>query len=223
MATCASIDLPRLQLSELERRGSISDEQLVERSLGGDEDAFRVLYERYRRRVIATVRRIVHDPEDARDVAQEVFAKVYRSLSTWDARRSKFSTWLYRLASNHAIDCWRSRRRNVEVSLDSEDLTARTGMRAARADAVMSFHPERDLEQKERIAQIRRSVESLPPLQRKIFFLRHFRGFRLQEIAASEGHKLATVKTSLYRATHVLQRRLRPLSGFGEENLIVAM
>lgn len=222
MVCYAGIDAPSFRFSDLGRQDALSDEELVEHSLAGNDEAFRVLYDRYRRRVFATVRHIIRDPEDARDLVQEIFAKIYRSLSSWDAHRAKFSTWVYRLAANHAIDCWRSRRRNVELSLDSVEVPVEARLRVPHADAAMSFQPERAFEQKERIAQIRRSVDSLPPLQRKVFFLRHFRGFKLHEIAESEGHKLATVKTSLYRATQVLRRRLRPLNSFGKENLLPA-
>jgi RNA polymerase sigma factor (sigma-70 family) len=86
----------------------------------------------------------------------------------------------------------------------------------------MIFHAERALERKERIAEIRRFVNGLPPLQRRVFLLRHFQGFKLNEIAQSEGHKLATVKTSLYRATQHLRRRLHAMNGFSETDLMPA-
>jgi deoxyxylulose-5-phosphate synthase len=87
------------------------DEDLVEGTLGGDENAFSQLYERYRQPVYATAYRIIQSAEDARDATQEVFVKLYRSLRSWNPRKASFSTWIYRLASNHAIDCWRARNR----------------------------------------------------------------------------------------------------------------
>ncbi len=222
MACHAGIDQVRPMFLERGARESLTDEALVKISLSGDEDAFRVLYERYRRRVTATVSRIIRDRDDAEDVAQEVFTKIYRSLPSWEPARAKFSTWIYRLASNHAIDCWRSRRRSFDILSNGEEMLEGARPRSTCADFGTDIDPERDLEQKETIAQIRRSVDSLPPLQRRVFFLRHFQGFKLNEIAASEGHKLATVKTSLYRATQHLRHRLRLLNGFGEEDLVAA-
>ena len=101
---------------------SVSDEDLVERTLLGDESAFSELYDRYRRPVFSTAYRIIQNPEEAMDATQEIFVKLYRSLPGWNARKASFSTWLYRLASNHAIDCWRLRRRRSEAPL-SDDAT----------------------------------------------------------------------------------------------------
>ena len=221
MVSCAGNDADGRGEPDSESRTALPDEQLVERCIKGDEEAFRVLYDRYRRRVFATVRRIVRNREEAQDVTQEVFAKLYRSLSSWDSRRAKFSTWLFRLAANHAIDAWRSSRRRVELSLEGDGMDGSL-RRPFPYPCRMVFYAERALERKERIAEIQRFVNGLPPLQRKVFLLRHFQGFKLHEIAESEGHKLATVKTSLYRATQHLRRRLQALHGFGETDLMPA-
>jgi RNA polymerase sigma-70 factor (ECF subfamily) len=186
----------------------VSDEELVERTLRGEDDAFRCLYDRYRRRVFATVRRIIRDTEDARDAMQEVFVKVYRALSGWDPRRARFSTWLYRLAANHAIDNWRMQRRRTGIPWEEMQggscarLIAKASAGRDGLDPVMAF------EREERLSEIRRHVNELPALQRKVFVLRHFHGWKLHEIAAAEGRKLATVKTSLYRATIVLRGKI---------------
>jgi RNA polymerase sigma-70 factor (ECF subfamily) len=221
MVSCAENAADCHREHDFGSRIALPDARLVEWSMKGDEEAFRVLYDRYRRRVFATVRRIVKNREEAQDVTQEVFAKLYRSLSRWDSGRAKFSTWLFRLASNHAIDAWRSSRHRIELSLEGEGMDGRPG-RPLQYHNKMIFHAERVLERKERIAEIRRFVNGLPPLQRRVFFLRHFQGFKLNEIAESEGHKLATVKTSLYRATQHLRRRLQSLNGFGETDLMAA-
>jgi len=221
MVSCAGNDADCCKAQYSGSCAALPDEQLVLLSMKGDEEAFRALYDRYRRRVFATVRRIVRNREEAQDVTQEVFAKLYRSLSSWDSGRAKFSTWLFRLAANHAIDAWRSSRRRAELSLEGEGSDGGT-MRPIQYHNKMVFHAERALERKERIAEIRRFVDGLPPLQRRVFFLRHFEGFKLNEIAKSEGHKLATVKTSLYRATQHLRRRLQPLNGFCETDLMPA-
>ncbi len=221
MVSCAESAADCRREHDLGSRIALPDERLVEWSMKGDEEAFRMLYERYRRRVFATVRRIVRNREEAQDVTQEVFAKLYRSLSRWDSGRAKFSTWLFRLAANHAIDTWRSSRHRVELSLEGEGTYGGPG-RPFQYHNKMIFHAERALERKERIAEIRRFVNGLPPLQRRVFLLRHFQGFKLNEIAQSEGHKLATVKTSLYRATQHLRRRLHAMNGFSETDLMPA-
>ena len=183
-----------------------SDEDLVSKIVGGEEEAFSQLYDRYRLRIYATVYRVIQDAAEAQDATQEVFIKLYRSLSDWDARKAKFSTWLYRLAANHAIDCWRIRRRRRETQ--SAEVPDREALPdKGISDAILT--PFGVLEKKESIAQIRSCVEDLPELQKKVFLLRYFQDLKLEEIAEMEECSLGTVKTSLFRATHSVRRALR--------------
>jgi len=187
-----------------------SDEDLVAKTLEGEEVAFSLLHDRYRQRIYSTVYRIIQDAAAAQDATQEVFIKLYRSLSDWNPRRAKFSTWLYRLAANHAIDCWRTRRRRLEAppfdASDREYIPERS-----ISDAI--FTPFGALERKEIVEQIRRRVDDLPELQKKVFLLRYFEDLKLEEIAEMEDCSLGTVKTSLFRATHSLRRTLRRAGG----------
>jgi RNA polymerase sigma-70 factor (ECF subfamily) len=188
----------------------ISDEDLVEKTLGGEENAFSQLYDRYRRPVYSTVYRIVQDVDEAQDATQEVFIKLHRSLGSWNPRKAKFSTWLYRLAANHAIDCWRARHRRAEEQMPDD-----SGEKILRenpfGEAIRS--PYHEFENRERVDEIRRCVDSLPDLQKKVFILRYFQELKLEEIADVESCSLGTIKTSLFRATHALKRTLRRSRG----------
>jgi RNA polymerase sigma-70 factor (ECF subfamily) len=184
----------------------LTDENLVESTLGGDEDAFSHLYERYRRPVYSTVFRVIQNVEEAQDATQEVFVKLYRSLHNWDPEKAKFSTWLYRLAANHAIDCWRTRRRRAESQLPGE-APERLFSESPLRYAIRS--PYREAEAREQVQEIRRCVDALPDLQKKVFILRYFQELKLEEIADVEDCSLGTVKTSLFRATHAVRRALR--------------
>jgi RNA polymerase sigma-70 factor (ECF subfamily) len=187
-----------------------SDEDLVAKTLEGEEVAFSQLHDRYRQRIYSTVYRIVQDAAAAQDATQEVFIKLYKSLSDWNPRKAKFSTWLYRLAANHAIDCWRTRRRRFEVP--SSDTSDREYVpERSISDAI--FTPLGALERKEIVEQIRRCVDDLPELQKKVFLLRYFEDLKLEEIADMEACSLGTVKTSLFRATHSVRRALRRAGG----------
>jgi RNA polymerase sigma factor (sigma-70 family) len=186
------------------------DEDLVARILAGEEDAFSQLYDRYRQRIFATVYRIIQDAAEAQDAIQEIFLKIYRSLPEWDQRRAKFSTWIHCLAANHAIDCWRVRRRRNEVQPDEEADRELSPSGPAR-DAIVS--PLAALEKMESIDQIRRCVEDLPELQKKVFLLRYFQDLKLEEIAEAEDCSLGTVKTSLFRATHAVRHAVRRMGG----------
>ncbi len=184
---------------------SLPDEDLVRRCRRGEEDAFCQLYQRYSRPVLSTAYRIIRNQDDAQEATQEIFLKVYRSLADWNPERSKLSTWLYRLAVNHAIDRWRAERRRLrwETVTDPSD-----GVFRRRPSADPGTGPHAALERKELTVEIRRSARRLPGLQRRLFLLRHFYGFGLEEIARMEGRSLGTVKGLLFRASQAVRRRL---------------
>lgn len=186
------------------------DEDLVAKTLKGEEDAFSQLYDRYRQRIYSTVYRIIQDAAEAQDATQEIFIKLYRSLSDWNPQKAKFSTWLYRLATNHAIDCWRSRRRRHETQ-NPDDRKENSRTEYSMGDAILT--PFGALEQKESLDRIRRCVDNLPELQKKVFLLRYFQELKLEEIAEIEDCSLGTVKTSLFRATHSVRRSIRRIGG----------
>lgn len=184
---------------------SLSDEKLVKNVLKGDESAFSQLYDRYRQPVYSTAYRFLQNVEEAQDATQEIFIKLYRSLQNWNSSKSKFSIWLYRIAVNHAIDCWRSRRYRAESQLD-ENMAEQILRGQAVAGTVRS--PFSDMEHREGMALLRRCIDSLPDLQKKIFILRYFQDLKLAEIAEIENCNLGTVKSSLFRATQSVRKSL---------------
>ena len=190
------------------RRDVIPDEELVERSLRGEEDAFRNLYERYRHPVYAAVYRVVLDHEEAQDATQEAFISVYRSLAVWSPQRANFLPWIYRVATNRAIDYWRVRQRRAEVPLtETSDMKSGVASRYRRTMEPV----ERTVEKEKRIAEVRHCMEALPQPQRRFMVLRYCEGLKLKEIADKERCKIGTVKSVLHRATHTLRLKLRRL------------
>ncbi len=185
--------------------GLTDDADLVRRLSGGEEEAFARIYLRYRRRVFSTAYRIMRDAADAQDATQEIFLKAYRALPSWNPDKSSLSTWLFRLASNHAIDCWRSRKRRLRAESGGEHLES-SEPRSARAE----FHrsPLRLLEAREAADMIACCIGELPDLQRRFVVLRYFGELTLAEIAELEGRSIGTVKGLLHRATHSVRRRL---------------
>jgi RNA polymerase sigma-70 factor (ECF subfamily) len=183
---------------------TLSDEDLVRRCRSGEEDAFAQLYHRYRKPVLWTAYRIIRNMEDAREATQEIFLKVYRSLAEWNPDKSKLSTWLYRLAANHAIDRWRAHQRRLQWEFPgpTETRDHRRYFADPRAE------PLDVLERKETACEIRRCTRRLPRLQQRLFVLRHYYGFGLAEIASIEGRSLGTVKGLLFRAATTMRRRL---------------
>ena len=188
---------------------SLSDEKLVRNALGGDESAFSQLFDGYRQLVYSTAYRFLQNVEEAQDATQEIFIKIFRSLQNWDSGKSKFSTWIYQIAANHSIDSWRSRKRRAEFQLD-ENIERILREQAMSAPGRSPFI---EMDQKESIALLRKCIDSLPDLQKKIFILRYFQDLKLIEIAEVENCNIGTVKTSLYRATKTVRKSLGRLRG----------
>ena len=185
--------------------GTLPDEILALRFRNGEEEAFSQLYARYKLRVLSTANRIIRNPTDAQDATQEIFLKLYRTLPEWNPSKARLSTWLYRLAANHAIDCWRARRRRLALEIAGETGGEIIAMHTASEPAAT---PYRALAMKEETGEIQRCLERLPELQRRFFILRYLYGLSLNEIAAREARSLGTVKGLLFRATRAVRRRL---------------
>lgn len=157
---------------------------LVERFLGGDQTAFSALYERYYEKVFAIARGILIDADEAADAVQEVFTLVFRHLGRFD-RRSRFSTWLFRIAVNRSIQHARSgKNRSKWVPLDEA---------MAQADEVQSGSADID-------PMIAAAMSKLQPQDRALLTLFYWEELSLQEIAESIGCSVNAAKTRLFRA-----------------------
>jgi RNA polymerase sigma-70 factor, ECF subfamily len=167
-----------------EGAGSFDEDTiLVDRFIAGDQSAFEALYSRYYTRVFNLARGVLIDPEEAADAAQEIFALVYRNLPKFH-RQSKFSTWLFRISVNRAIQESRKRRfRNKTLELDQ----------AAEHPAPSQGGPEPD-------PRVQLAMEMLAPPDRAIITLFYWQELSLQEIADSMDINLNAAKTRLYRA-----------------------
>jgi RNA polymerase sigma-70 factor (ECF subfamily) len=181
-----------------------TDEDLVAAVLGGDRDRFGDLVDRYQVRLVNYLFRLLRNVEDAHDLAQEVLVKVYQVLDRYDPQ-FKFSTWLFRVAQNAAIDQIRRRRLKV-VSLRQEDDEGE-----GRDWDVPS--PERgpygDMRNRERGDAIQEAIDSLPWEYRELILLRHFGELPYENIAQLKEMPLGTVKNKLFRGRQMLKERLQ--------------
>jgi RNA polymerase sigma-70 factor (ECF subfamily) len=180
------------------------DLDLVQRALAGSQDAYRDLLLRYQRPVLSLIRRMVRNSSQAEDLAQEVFLKAFRALGSYDQGR-KFSSWLFKIAHNTAIDQLR-RKELVTVPLetpdrDEPDLVAM--LPDASAETPAGRAQRRDL-----AAAIEGAVGSLKPLYREVVVLRYQEGLMYEEIAEVTGLPLGTVKTHLFRARKAMVAHL---------------
>lgn len=184
----------------------LDDRALVARILEGDRDRFTELVTRYERRVINYVYRITHRYEDAHDLAQEIFVKVFLALDRYDPKY-QFSTWLFRIAQNSAIDALRKKSLS-EVSLTRPADEESPSKEREFADGGVS--PYRAMKNKQLGAAIDKAVEKLPPDYRELIQLRHFAELSYEEIATMKRLPLGTVKNKLFRARNLLKEVLDP-------------
>ena len=180
----------------------LDDRELVQRTQDGDQDAYRVLVERYQGRIFAVAYGLLHNREDAREVTQEAFIKAFRNLSGF-RRDSSFYTWLYRITVNLGIDFRRRAYRNRETgNLDetrlSPDVSAPTSPRPMG-------NPGRSLERKELRERIRAAIDQLPDEQKTVIILREVEGFSYKEIAETMDCAEGTVMSRLFYARKKLQ------------------
>ena len=179
------------------------DADLVAAALKGNEDCFGDLVKRYQGRLVNYLYRLLRDNAEAHDLAQEVFLKVYKALDRYDPKY-KFSTWLFRVAQNAAIDQIRKRRLQL-VSMD------RVG--GEDSDRTWEFpsgdpNPYGDLRNRERGDAIQEAIERLPWQYRELIILRHFGELSYEEIATLKEMPLGTVKNKLFRGRQLLKEEL---------------
>ena len=171
------------------------ENEIIRSVLRGNVNDFEKLVTAYEKNVYSLALRMVGDPEDAADMTQETFIKAYRSLSSFRGD-SKFSSWLYRIASNVCLDFLRSRSRHPQVSLSSSDEDGRTAFELPD----MSRNPEEQLMKKLSMEAVRRGLEQLPEQQRQILVLRELGGLSYAELAQTLGLEEGTVKSRIFRA-----------------------
>jgi RNA polymerase sigma-70 factor (ECF subfamily) len=187
---------------------NLPDADVVALAKEGRESAFRELVRRYDRPVFSLVFRLVRDKDTAEDLAQETFVKVLNNIERYRPE-FKFSSWLFKIANNVAID--HLRKRSVDtVSLDgSRWATSTDEMQATSVRAVdASQSPLEELESRELGGAIERAIGSLRPEYRACILLRHVEDRSYEEIAATLDLPLGTVKTYIHRARHELRKAL---------------
>ncbi len=174
----------------------MNDEQIIERVLRGDADAYRLLVERHERSVFGFVHGMVRNVSDVEDLAQEVFMAAFKNLGSFDARRAKFSTWLLTIAHNR---CCNHLKRRSQRSSDMNE--------------VMSGLPSPDkaTANRETWDRLDEALNNMSIEQRTAFILAEIQQIPVAEIAAMEGLPLGTVKSRISRAKERLRRELKDL------------
>jgi RNA polymerase sigma-70 factor, ECF subfamily len=181
--------------------GSITDRELVATAVTGVEGGFEELVKRYQRPISAYVYRMVGDYESALDLTQEIFMKVYGSLNKYRSE-FKFSTWIYKIAHNAAVDhLRRNSTREQSIVKGSEGDEYELPIESER------LSPELESERKERRIEIETVIRALPAAYRELIILRHSQDLTYEEIVEVTGLPLGTVKNRLFRAREMMRQQ----------------
>ena len=181
------------------------DTQDMARLAAGHDTALNDLMTRHADKLFHYLLRSLQNEEDAADLAQETFVKIYQNRARFDARQ-KFSTWLYAIASNLVRDRFRWRLRHAQVSLDAKDEARGTGLHDKLAEDRPS--PVETIQTEERAEAVRRAVAALPEELRLPLILTEYEGRSQAEVGEILGCTTKAVETRLYRARQLLRARL---------------
>ncbi len=187
----------------------MSDAQLVQAHLAGQERAFDVLVTRYQVRLLNFVYRIVGDRERAEDLVQEAFIRVHRHLGRFD-RSKKFSTWIYTIASNLAKNELRNRARSPLVLFTALTPQWEDDERPLEFEDSSDAQPDEVFRQRHLREAVEQSVAKLPAHHRDVFVLREIEGRSYEEIADITNCNLGTVKSRLNRARNAFAEIIEP-------------
>lgn len=192
------------------------DEEIVSYIVKGKTELFSVIIDRYQSKVFSTAYNYTHDYEEARDLTQEIFIKLYNNLQGY-RNKASFSTWLYRIAVNRCID-WTRKKRLLTVSVIHDSSEEEIDIYDTIADGAGG--PEEALIKQESKAYIRKVVEDLPEIYKTVIILYYFEDFSPQEISEITDVPKRTIETRLYRGRNLLKLRLEELVYGGEKHVL---
>jgi RNA polymerase sigma-70 factor (ECF subfamily) len=172
-----------------------TDQITIRRAINGDESALRAIWTQHAPRIDALVRRLVGDPDQSADVAQEVWIQIFRALPGYRGE-SQFSTWAHRIAVNRTLNALRSLRRVSRIEVDMEE---------------DSFSVEHEGDRSMLAQTIDEAVQKLSPGARHVFVLHDVEGYTHEEIATELGITSGGSKSQLFKARAKLRRLLAPL------------
>jgi len=184
---------------------ALSDEEVVRRVCAGESGLFELLLRRYNQRVYRVGRSVLHDDAEAEEVAQEIWVRIYTHLSQF-ARRSRFSTWLTRIAYHQAWAHAKRRKRLQSVDVEAHHRRRDSGASAGR-------DPEQEVSRRELRSVLERAVDSLPLAYRTVFMLREVEEMSTEETATALQLTRSAVKVRLHRARALLRRELSDRAG----------
>ncbi|MDZ7757465.1 RNA polymerase sigma factor [Rhodohalobacter sp.] len=188
---------------------SLEDDKLVARAVAGDQGAYKSLMEKYETPLFFHLLKMVKDKEQVRDLVQEAFMKAFDNLQSYNTNYA-FSTWLYRITTNHAIDYLRKKKLQT-TSIDEPVKTKEGEMNIQLEDEHSGT--DRKIIRKQRSDIIHEAIEDLPDKYRVVIKLRHFEELSYDEISEQLDLPLGTVKAHIFRAREMLYKELKDRRG----------
>jgi RNA polymerase sigma-70 factor (ECF subfamily) len=183
------------------------DDQLIADALQGDQKAYEALLARHNKAIFHVVMKIVRNREEAQDLVQETFMKAFNALASYRSEY-RFSTWLYKIAANCAIDFVRKKRIDA-LSLDKPIETKDGTVEFEVPDS--SWDPEQDWVRKQKLKSIEEAIDALPGKYREVIIHRHRDDKPYEEIADILKVPVGTVKARIFRARELLKKKLKPI------------
>lgn len=184
---------------------SLEDDQLVSQAMDGDQAAFRQLMEKYQKPLYFHVIKMVKDKEQIEDLIQESFVKAFDNLSSYNTNYA-FSTWLYRITTNHTIDYLRKKK--LETMSISDPVKTKDGEMSIQLEDEQA-ETDRRIIRKQRSKIIHQAIEDLPDKYRVVIKMRHLEELSYDEIATELDLPLGTVKAHIFRAREMLYKALK--------------
>jgi len=192
-------DIHRKDASE----SSLEDDQFVKRAINGDQEAFKLLMNKYQKPLYFHIIKMVKNHEQIEDIIQESFVKAFSNLDSYNTNYA-FSTWLYRITTNHTIDYLRKKK--LQTTSIDEPVRAKDG--EMQFQIVGSAETDRKIIRKERKKIVSEAIQNLPDKYREVIEMRHLEEMSYQEISDELDIPLGTVKAHIFRAREMLYKAL---------------
>ena len=184
----------------------MSDTEIINQLKQGNEAAFRKLVDNYQKLVVNTCYGMVHNREDAEDIAQDVFVEVYRNVEHFRAD-ARLSTWLYRIAVNRSLNHIRDNKKHKWFQSFENEVEAKN-RQLMQVESSKSDQPEYEMENKQRAIILHEAINSLPENQKVAFTLNKYEELSYQEISEVMDMSVSSVESLLFRAKKNLQKKL---------------
>jgi RNA polymerase sigma-70 factor, ECF subfamily len=190
------------------KRMAVNDTELILQAQRGNMDAFEKLVQRYDKQVLTIAAGYVNSSDDAKDIYQEVFLRVYKGIPKFQ-HKSEFSTWLFRITTNVCLSHRSLRKRHSHTSLD-QNISNNDGATYTLKDKLPSdAETDRKTHDAEISLRIEQALTTLSPRQRLVFTLKHYDGYKIREIAEMIKCTEGTVKKYLFEAIDRMQKQLK--------------